>query len=240
MTVRATDLHCHILPGVDDGPEWLDESVEYARTAVARGTGTIVATPHVEQVDVRTIPGRVAELQAALDAEGIDLRLVPGGELKPESIGVLDAEELEILAHGPPGARWLLYEVPFSGVGDDFLDGAQELRERGYGLLLAHPERSRDFVSAGAARLDPLVAAGALFAVNVGPLTGHEKVERTQAARHLAESGMAHLVATDAHPPRRPYQLADAEPYVGRAATTDIPASLLTEGWTRGLARSVA
>jgi protein-tyrosine phosphatase len=230
MNRRAVDLHCHLLPAVDDGPDRLEESVEYAREAVARGTGTIVATPHVEQVDVSTIADRVREVQGALDAEGIDLRVVPGGELKPASIGELDAEELELLAHGPPDARWLLYEVPFSGVGEEFLDGARELRERGYGLLLAHPERSRGFLETGAALLDPLVAAGALFAVNVGPLTGHEKVERTEAARQLAATGMAHLVATDAHPPRRPYQLADAEAWVGRAAFTDVPARLLSEG----------
>ena len=230
MSALAVDLHCHLLPGVDDGPQWLDESVAYAREAVARGTATIVATPHVEQVDVRTIPDRVREVQAALDEEGIDLRVVPGGELKPESIGSLDAEELEILAHGPPGSRWLLYEVPFAGVGEAFLAGAEELRGRGYGLLLAHPERSRGFLESGAALLDPLVASGALFAVNVGPLTGHEKVERTEAARHLAATRMAHLVATDAHPPRRPYQLADAEPWVGRAAFTDVPGRLLRLG----------
>ena len=230
MTSRAVDLHCHLLPGVDDGPRSMAETVDYAREAVARGTGTIVATPHVEQVDVRTIPDRVLEVQRALDAEGIDLRVVPGGELKPASIGDLDAEELEILAHGPPDARWLLYEVPFSGVDDAFLDGAQELRSRGYGLLLAHPERSRGFLEQGAALLEPLVASGALFAVNVGPLTGHEKVERTQAARHLAETGMVHLVATDAHPPNRPYQLADAEPWVDRAAFTAVPRRVLSEG----------
>jgi protein-tyrosine phosphatase len=230
MSAPAVDLHCHLLPGVDDGPAWLEESVAYAREAVARGTGTIVATPHVEQVDVRTIPERVAEVQRALDEEGIALRVVVGGELKPESIPSLDEDELEILAHGPPGARWLLYEVPFPGVTDAFLEGAEELRGRGYGLVLAHPERSREFLARGAALLDPLVAEGALFAVNVGPLTGHEKVERTEAARHLAETGMVHLVATDAHPPRRPYQLADAEPYVPRRAFTDVPAALLHEG----------
>ena len=102
------DLHCHLLPGVDDGPETLDETLAYARAAVAAGTTTIVATPHVELVDVRELPDRVDEVRAALAAERIDLRVEVGGELKPESIPHLDAEELEILAHGPPGARWLL------------------------------------------------------------------------------------------------------------------------------------
>ncbi len=232
MTIRAVDLHCHLLPGVDDGPATMDESIAYARAATEAGTGTIVATPHVEQVDVRTIPERVEEVRAALRRERVDLDVVVGGELKPASIPDLDAEELEILAHGPAGARWLLYEVPFSGVDDAFLDGARELRARGYGLLLAHPERSRGFMEHGGELLDPLVRAGSLFAVNVGPLTGHEKVERTHAARHRAENGLAHLVATDAHPPGRPYQLLDAAPYVPRSAFTDVPARVLAEGFS--------
>lgn len=208
--MTGVDLHCHLLPGVDDGPQTLDETVAYARDAAAAGTRTIVATPHVEVVDVATLPDRVAEVRAALAAEGVDLHVEVGGELKPESVGVLDAYELEIIAHGPPGARWLLYEVPFSGVDDAFLAGAEELTARGYGLLLAHPERSRGLLDGGLALLEPLVAAGALLEINVGPLTGRETPERAAAARHLVERGLAHVVATDAHPPRRPYQLADA------------------------------
>ncbi len=161
---RGVDLHCHLLPGVDDGPDALDESIAYARAAAAAGTGTIVATPHVELVTVRELPGRVAALRAALAEEGVDLRVEVGGELKPESVGVLDAEELELLAHGPPGRRWLLYEVPFAGVDDPFLDGARELGERGYGLLLAHPERSRGLVTdGGLERIAPLLAGRALL-----------------------------------------------------------------------------
>ena len=223
-------MHCHLLPGVDDGPRTLDEAVAYARAAVAAGTGTIVATPHVEQVDVAQLPERVDELRAALAAESIDLRVEVGGELKPESVPALSPAELEILAHGPPGARWLLYEVPFKGVDEAFLDGARELRERGYGLLLAHPERSRGLLVDGLGLLDPLVAAGALFEVNVGPLTGQESAARTEAAHHLVIRGCAHVVATDAHPPRRPYQLAEADGLVPADAYLATPARLLVEG----------
>ncbi len=67
--IRA-ELHFHLLPAVDDGPETLDEALELARLAVADGTGVVVCTPHVHQVDVATIPDRVRELQAALDAAG--------------------------------------------------------------------------------------------------------------------------------------------------------------------------
>src|SRR3989442_1307790 len=83
--------------------------------AVAAGTSRIVATPHVERVDVRELPDRVHELRAALARERIPLAVECGGELKPRSLWSLGHEELEIIAHGPPGLRWVLYEVPFRG-----------------------------------------------------------------------------------------------------------------------------
>ena len=233
----AVDLHCHLLPGVDDGPARLDESVAYARAAAAAGTGTIVATPHVEQVVVAELPERVDEVRAALASEGIDLRVEVGGELKPQSIPALSDDELETIAHGPPGARWVLYEVPFRGIDDEFLDGAHELRARGYGIVMAHPERSRDFVAVGGLeQLDPLIAGGALIAANVGPLSGRESEVRWRAARFLLERGAIDLIATDAHPPRRPWQLADVRGMTGDEhdrLTRGTPARLLREGLPR-------
>src|SRR4051812_11496878 len=113
----------------------MSETVAYAAAAVAAGTTTIVATPHVEVVDVRELPDRVGAVRAELEAEGIDLDVRCGGEIKPFSVGDLDQDELELVAHGPPGARWVLYEVPFHGPDEEFLAGARELRERGFGLL---------------------------------------------------------------------------------------------------------
>ena len=205
--MRGVDLHCHLLPGVDDGPETMEESVAYARDAVARGTQRIVATPHVEHVDVAELPGRVAELSAALARAGVPLDVEVGGELKPESLTVLDQAGLETIAHGPPGARWVLYEVPFGGVDEPFLSGAAELRERGFGLLLAHPERSAGLLAGGLRSLEPELRAGARLACNIGPLVGAEGHERREALAHLLERGLVHLLATDAHPPRRPYTL---------------------------------
>ena len=228
--MSAVDLHCHLLPGVDDGPSTLEESLAYAHAAVAAGTGTIVATPHVELVDVHELPDRVDEVRAALADAGIDLRVEVGGELKPASIPDLDDAALDVIAHGPPGARWVLYEVPFGGVDDAFLDGAEELRRRGFGLVLAHPERSRGLVEHGLALLDPIVRAGAILEVNVAPLTAREKPSRTDAARHLVDRGLVRLIATDAHPPRRPFQLAEARGLVAEEAWTATPARLLAEG----------
>ena len=238
-----TDLHCHILPGVDDGPDTMAESLEYAATVVAAGTKTVVATPHVELVHVPELPGRVQELHEALRREGIDLDVRVGGELKPFSVPDLTQDDLETIAHGPAGARWLLYEVPFSGFDERFHSTAAELRARGFGLLLAHPERSRGILERGLRALEAEVAAGALVAANVDPLQGGEGPERQAAAEHLLRRGLPSVVATDAHAPRRPFTLAMGHEAVvrvtGRAdlarrLTADAPARLLAEGFAQG------
>jgi protein-tyrosine phosphatase len=238
--VGYTDLHCHLLPGVDDGPATMDESVAYAAAAAAAGTTTIVATPHVEAVDVAELPERVDTLRAALADEGIALDVVVGGELKPFSIPDLSDAELDIVAHGPPDARWLLYEVPFHGADEEFRAGADELRARGFGLLLAHPERTRGMLDGGGlAVIEALVADGAAVAANTGPLLGREGAERRRAAEHLLRRCVPTVVATDAHAPSRPYTLAMAaeavEAVTGRAdraqrLAAEAPARLLAEG----------
>jgi protein-tyrosine phosphatase len=239
--VRFVDLHCHLLPGVDDGPATMEQTVAYAAAAAAAGTGTIVATPHVELVDIMELPDRVDEVRGALADAGIGLDVRCGGEIKPYSVPDLTQAELEVLAHGPPGARWLLYEVPFHGADEAFVAGARELRDRGFGLLLAHPERSRGMVDGGGLQVvEAELRHGALVAANTGPLLGREGAARQWAAEHLLRRGVPAVVATDAHPPRRPYTLAMAAEAVtaacagrldlARRLAADAPARLLAEG----------
>jgi protein-tyrosine phosphatase len=242
--VGFTDLHCHLLPGVDDGPATMAESLEYAAAAVAAGTTTIVATPHVELVDVAELPERVGALRAALSAEGIALEVRCGGELKPFSIPELTDADLDVIAHGPPAARWLLYEVPFHGADEEFVAGARELRARGFGLLLAHPERSRGMVDGGGlAVVESLLADGAAVAANTGPLIGREGAERRRAAELLLRRCVPTVVATDAHAPVRPYTLAMAAEAVVRVTgredvvrrlAAEAPARLLADGLVAG------
>src|SRR3712207_3833224 len=140
-----TEIHFHILPGIDDGPATLADSLELAEQAFADGTGTIVATPHVRgdfHARVDDLPERVAALQAEIDAARIPVALRVGAELGHDMVGRLDQHELDLVAHGPPGARWLLVESPFSGICDDFAAATAELRDRGFAAVLAHPERA--------------------------------------------------------------------------------------------------
>jgi protein-tyrosine phosphatase len=228
------DLHCHLLPGVDDGPETLDETIEYARTASGQGTERIVATPHVELVDVRELPERVDEVRAALAEEGIELGVECGGELKPFSIPSLSDEELEIIAHGPPGRRWILLEVPFRGLGDSLVEGAEELRRRGFAPLLAHPERASRFHDSVPALHDQ-VERGAAVQMNVGPLIGDESPEREDAARRLLRTGLPSALATDAHPPTRPYTLRQGRELAVQSGASEADAARLVDEGPRAL-----
>jgi hypothetical protein len=104
------ELHFHLLPGVDDGPRDAAEAVALARAAVADGTRTVVATPHAGFVDPATLRDRVASLRVPLDVR-------PGAELLATDVMRLSARELDLVAQGPPGRRWVLSATaarPFS------------------------------------------------------------------------------------------------------------------------------
>lgn len=239
----GVELHFHALHGLDDGPVTLAESVELVRLAAADGTGTVIATPHVRAdfvTYVLDLGERVAELQAAVDAERIPVSLWPGAELGHEMVGRLAQPELEAVAQGPPGARWLLVETPFEGIDEDFHTATAELRERGFGVLVAHPERSADAVLDGAAGLRRELAAGSLAQVNAQSITGEHGPEARAAALALIGEGLVDLVSSDAHGQTRPPLLGEARARlldrgVARALATDLTAG----GPRRLLARGI-
>ena len=206
--MMRADLHFHLLPGVDDGPGDMGASLELARRAVAEGIGIVVATPHVRSdlglTDPVEIHARVLELRAALSRAGITLDVRCGGELGHELIPGMRHGELQLLAQGPPDRRWLLVETPFHGIGADFHEATAELRDRGFGVLIAHPERSADACLDGSAGLRAEFAAGSLAQLNAQSLTGDHGADACTAAWDLIGEGMFAVIASDAHGPTRP------------------------------------
>lgn len=196
------DLHFHLIPAVDDGPATIEETVELARAAVADHTGAIVATPHVRHdflTDVRELPDRLAEVRGRLATERVPIRVLGGAELGPEMVGRLGQTDLDTVAVGPPGARWLLLETPFEGIDDVLLDAADELRNRGFGVVLAHPERSAGVLADDGADLRRERSRGTAVQVNASSLTGAHGREARAAAVRLVRAGLADVVASDAH-----------------------------------------
>src|ERR687893_377040 len=192
--MSRVDLHFHLLPGVDDGPADMEASLELARAAVADGSKTVVATPHVRTdmglTDAVEIHARVLELRGALAGAGIPLDVRCGGELGHDLVHGMRQGELDLLAQGPPGGRWVLVETPFHGMGADFHAATAELRERGFGVLVAHPERSADACLDGSAGLRAEVSAGSLAQLNAQSLTGDHGADACTAAWDLIAEGM--------------------------------------------------
>ena len=237
--MELTDLHFHLLPGVDDGPRTLDESAELAAAAAAQGTRMIVATPHVRRdflTDVSDLRERVREVEERLALERIGVAVVRGAELGHEMVGRLAQSELEEIAVGPPGGRWLLVESPFAGFDESFTAATDELRDRGFAVVVAHPERTRDSLLTRRTALRHELASGSLLQVNAQSLTGRHGEEARASAVELLRSGWATLLASDAHGGSRPPALPPAvEHAVGAAGMDEAAARRLASSAPRRL-----
>jgi protein-tyrosine phosphatase len=214
------DLHCHVLPGIDDGPATLEASVAIARAAAAGGTRTLVATPHVSSRypnDHGTIARLVDELRDRLAAERIALDVRAGAELGTTHL--IDIDSAQLARFGLGGGPWLLVEPPFIQFANG-LDGLLlDLQDRGHRVLLAHPERCPTF-HRDPGMLESLVAGGILTSITAGALDGRFGGEVRRFALGLAAANMVHNVASDAHDTvRRGPAMAD---YIAKAGLDPI------------------
>jgi protein-tyrosine phosphatase len=195
------DLHSHILPGLDDGVRTVEESIELARVAAESGIEAIAGTPHVRH-DWPTTPeameAALAVVEAAVEAAGIPIRVLPGGEVALPELD-RDVEELRRFGLGGNPA-YLLVETPYYGWPLDVDERFFQLRTLGITGVLAHPERNQD-VQADPARVARLVGAGALVQVTAASLDGRGGRRARATGMHLIEEGLAHVVASDAHAP---------------------------------------
>lgn len=202
------EIHFHLLPGIDDGPSSIEESVALAAAAAADGTRMIVATPHVHpnfDTDVSTLPDRVREVRARLAAERIPIEVLCGAELAHNMVGRLSESDLETIAHGPQGRRWLLLEAPLSGLYDSYSFAADELRERGFGVVVAHPERAMSTGEAGWRVIEHELAAGSALQINAWSVAGLYGERMRSTAVTLLHRAARAVIASDAHGgPRMP------------------------------------
>jgi protein-tyrosine phosphatase len=202
------DLHCHILPGIDDGASRLSDSIGMARQAAEDGIEAICATPHIRDdhdVRIEEIEARSADLGAEIERERIPVSVIPGGEVAETIVENLDEKELRSVALGC--GRWILLEPAPGPLSDSLERRLRYLGERGHRCLIAHPERhlTEDL----AERLARLVAGGALIQATadffVQPETAPYMLE-------LAERGLVHVLGSDAHSSRfgRPARISPA------------------------------
>jgi len=216
------DVHCHLLPGIDDGPQTLEAAVALARRALAGGITTAIVTPHIlpRRYD-NTLAGireAAASFRAELDARNIALAIGYAAEVRigPEVMALAEAQALPLLG-SVEGYGIVLLEFPDSHIlpGSDKL--AAWLLERRIRPMIAHPERNKE-VMRDIDAIAPFVQMGCWLQLTAGSVSGVFGPRCRERSRQLLERGWVKVLASDAHdmPARTP----ELEP--GRAAAEEI------------------
>jgi protein-tyrosine phosphatase len=212
-TPRAVDIHCHCLPGLDDGPASIAEAVDLCRSLAEDGATTVVATPHqlgrYERENSATrIRKSIEGLSAVLADEQIPLDLLPGSDVRVDERldYLLQSGEIGTIADA---GRYLLLELPHELFVDP-LPAIKMLESRGVQAIMTHPERYR-YLHGTDARPQKWVEAGAALQVTAGSLIGAFGNQAYDRAWQLVREGVVSLVATDAHDvSRRPPLMTEA------------------------------
>ena len=200
---NMTDLHCHILPGVDDGAPDLAQALEMARMAAMSGVRAIVATPHCNLPHTEPqnyldpfLLKRIVDLRGAIEAAQIPLRLYAGAEIfcTPELESLLQSNQLLPLA----GSKYLLMEF-FFDESPDFMNACfQTAARQGFIPVIAHPERYES-VQRAPMLVQDWFAQGYIIQLNKGSVLGSLGGRAKTASQWILQRGLAHAVASDAH-----------------------------------------
>ncbi|MFO1433606.1 MAG: CpsB/CapC family capsule biosynthesis tyrosine phosphatase [Candidatus Competibacteraceae bacterium] len=215
------DLHCHLLPGIDDGAADLATALAMAKVAVADGISLIACTPHIYPgLYDNTAPGierAVAELRVELEAASIPLDLTCGADthLVPELPAGLRTGRIPSLH----GSRYFLLEPPHHVAPPQFAESVFTLQVAGYVPIITHPERLT-WISHHYEVFCSLARSGVWMQVTAGSLTGRFGKSARYWGERLLDEGLVHILATDAHGvERRPPILSEgfqvAESYLG-------------------------
>jgi protein-tyrosine phosphatase len=195
------DIHSHILPGIDDGAQSLDEAIEMAEAAVQEGITHLFATPHHRngryENEKRSIVQEVILFNGELVKRDIPLQVIPGQEIRlyNELIEDMDQDVLVPLDHT---ANYLLIEFPSSSVPNNAADLLYELTLRNYRPIIVHPERNSEIME-NPEVLYELIKAGALAQVTANSIIGNFGKKIMTFSHELIKANMIHFVASDAH-----------------------------------------
>jgi protein-tyrosine phosphatase len=207
---RMIDLHCHMLPGIDDGASEVSVSLAMAKASVAQGITTVACTPHI-------LPGlyhntgpqirqATARLQDMLDQEKIPLRLTTGSDAHIALDFIAGLRSGRVLSLGD--SRYVLVEPPHHTAPPQLEDFFFNLVVAGYVPILTHPERL-SWTPGRYQTIERLVAGGVWMQITAGSLTGAFGSTALYWAHRMLDEGCVHLIASDAHDTaRRPQNLA--------------------------------
>ena len=198
------DIHCHLLPGIDDGSRDWEESLAMARIAVKDGIAVSVMTPHqlgqYSQTGGDEIRELTSKFQAKLDEHEIPLRVLPGADVR------IDSDMIERLANGDclslgDRRKHVLLELPHE-LYMPLEPVLNNLRKLGMVGILSHPERNEGILKQPSI-LEPLIEAGCLMQITADSLNGTFGHAPQNLCELLLKRGQAHFISSDAHGTRR-------------------------------------
>ena len=195
-----TDMHCHILPGIDDGAVDWDDSLRIAMYAKESGAQRIVATPHIMagvfEPSPEEIRAKVQELQDLVDERDLGIQVLPGSEVHLSESLCEDYLAGRLVPMGR--STHVLVELPFHTLPGYATDVLFHLRLSGAGVILAHPERN-DQIASDLGILESLVSSGMLVQVDAGSLVGAYGQDVKTCVEKMVKRGMFHFIGSDAH-----------------------------------------
>ena len=194
------DIHCHILPNIDDGAQTLENSLEMAKTAVNEGIATIIATPHHKNNqymnEKSSILEKVSDLNAVLKQENIPLNILPGQEVRIYGEVLEDYTKGEILTLNH--TKYLFIEFPSSSVPRYAERLLYELQTEGIIPIIVHPERNKE-LQEKPDLLYKFVKNGAMTQVTDSSVVGYFGKNVKKFSEQLIEHNLTHFIASDAH-----------------------------------------
>ena len=194
------DLHAHILPGVDDGPSDMSDSVTMAQVAAENGTSLLLATPHKRDVNLNHSIGHVKQLleefRREIRSKNIPIDVVLGMENHLDTGLPQDVEDGRALTVN--STRYVLVELPSTTYPQYVNDVLLELQAQGLAPIIVHPERNPE-IQKRPALLKALVGEGMLAQVTAGSLTGDFGSRAKGSAEVLLDKGLVHVIASDTH-----------------------------------------
>lgn len=232
------DLHCHILPGVDDGAETMEDALTMARMAAESGVTHLVATPHcnlpyTEEKNYLSpsLISRFVELRNRIQQAGIPLKLYPGSEIlcTPNLPELIRQDKLIPLGN----SNYLLIEFFFDEALSYMDDMLEAIAAEGLCPVIAHPERY-EAVQRNPHIIEHWFSRGHIIQINKGSILGRLGRRAKYTAQWILSHGLAHVVASDAHSPvARTTQMSELIQYITDHCTPEYANILLHENPSR-------
>jgi len=219
----AVDMHSHVLPGIDDGAQNVEESVYLVKRMMALGIKKIIATPHI-MIDFyrntpETINNALALLRTELANQGIDIQVEAGAEHYFDETFEPRVDEGKLV---PFGDNYVLYEYPFINQPFNWFEVMQKMLQASYKPILAHPERYPYLTTD---TMTMMRGWGCKMQMNTISLTGYYGKDVKKRAEEMVDLKIVDFISSDMHHPRHADAFADVltTSYIEKLLFNDYP-----------------